>query len=588
MIRTKIYLLGLVHLFSGNIICHAQNILSNGGFEEGADLPTAPGQLNKCNYWEREGDEETHTADWYHTSSFTGYTGSDGHNASNGFVGILQYEVIQQDIPFSDVPKPGHIPYILEMYIKLDEQFPTGGVSTYWSDSYLRVYLSKQKIKYKSDDYNESCTNDYITHKVSSGPTEEIFSVFLNPNDFEYGNWHRIRKLFYAPGNINDLDKYNWFAIEVTNNLAFQGSYGEQCFDGYVLIDDVSIYSYCDQECAPNLLPVTIYQSANATYGFSAGCQSAPYGAHPATWIIGNAIGYELRVFDGWGGQQYFCSEKNLYGLDNPNITAQEPSFINPWFVTWNGINDQGNFLVDDVYAYELIIYNCNGTFVKNGTITKVGDCGTNPIIVEDCFTDNSSAYDLDWCCPYCRTLTLAEPYGNEQYKAQSCIVCQDNFYPPTGYNTEVRAGDYVRLSHGFHAFYGSTFHAYIEECAVPQFRGTKIGLPWQYQAIRDTSHWELNYINEDNFSTLSEQNNITDYFSLNPNPNEGEFVIQWLGVGLQSIEVYDIVGSRVFYDEDLSGYSVDIQLDNLTSGTYLVKVIGQTQEIKTERIVIY
>jgi len=88
----------------------------------------------------------------------------------------------------------------------------------------------------------------------------------------------------------------------------------------------------------------------------------------------------------------------------------------------------------------------------------------------------------------------------------------------------------------------------------------------------------------------LNNENSISVY----PNPNNGQFIIQFNGVikDVYTIEVRNILGQTV-YDEEINisgGPSVWIQMDlsNLNRGAYLLNVINSTSERTHKLIVIH
>jgi subtilisin-like proprotein convertase family protein len=98
---------------------------------------------------------------------------------------------------------------------------------------------------------------------------------------------------------------------------------------------------------------------------------------------------------------------------------------------------------------------------------------------------------------------------------------------------------------------------------------------------------WSINLCNTQPLST----NEITlQDFALFPNPNKGNFTVQFNSTSNNEIkiDVYDISGRRVFENnyENTGLFSQNIQLNNLQSGVYLVNVQdGNTKEVK--RIII-
>ena len=98
---------------------------------------------------------------------------------------------------------------------------------------------------------------------------------------------------------------------------------------------------------------------------------------------------------------------------------------------------------------------------------------------------------------------------------------------------------------------------------------------------------WSINLCNTQPLSTS--ENTLQD-FVLFPNPNKGNFTVQFNSTSNNEIKinVYDISGRRVFENnfENTGLFSQNIQLNNLQSGVYIVNVQdGNTKEVK--RIII-
>ena len=88
----------------------------------------------------------------------------------------------------------------------------------------------------------------------------------------------------------------------------------------------------------------------------------------------------------------------------------------------------------------------------------------------------------------------------------------------------------------------------------------------------------------------MSTSENILQNFAIYPNPNKGDFTVQFNSSSNNEIkiEVYDMRGRRIFDNnyENTGLFRQNIQLNNLQSGVYLVNVQdGKKKEVK--RIII-
>lgn len=73
------------------------------------------------------------------------------------------------------------------------------------------------------------------------------------------------------------------------------------------------------------------------------------------------------------------------------------------------------------------------------------------------------------------------------------------------------------------------------------------------------------------------------------PNPSNGEVTLSNLqNTNLKKIEVYNILGAKVFSKNDLSNINtVPLNLKNLNKGIYLLKMISDENKVKTQKLVI-
>ncbi len=72
---------------------------------------------------------------------------------------------------------------------------------------------------------------------------------------------------------------------------------------------------------------------------------------------------------------------------------------------------------------------------------------------------------------------------------------------------------------------------------------------------------------------TLSSDNFIQENFSISPNPASTYVQIENSSLPINSIELYDLLGQRVFYQNYNSLNQVQVQLEALKAGLYMVKI---------------
>ncbi|WP_395053942.1 T9SS type A sorting domain-containing protein [Flavobacterium sp.] len=149
-----------------------------------------------------------------------------------------------------------------------------------------------------------------------------------------------------------------------------------------------------------------------------------------------------------------------------------------------------------------------------------------------------------------CPTLTLtSEPNsGLFTYQNYSTITTQTNYsIDLLSQNISLRASDYITLKPNTLIKTGSTFSAKIQSCVL---------------AAKNS--------NSSNFEEEAINSKVVKLF---PNPNEGSFTVLFnKEMKNTNIVVYDIFGKLVF-NTLFDGTSLDLNIPNITSGLYLVKI---------------
>lgn len=130
----------------------------------------------------------------------------------------------------------------------------------------------------------------------------------------------------------------------------------------------------------------------------------------------------------------------------------------------------------------------------------------------------------------------------------------------------------YIELNDGFEVEEGGIFEAQTQLCClsweIPRLLGEFEDEP-QYEH----SHNTLSVVRESNFQIV-------------PNPNNGTFTASWSGTDMQSIAVYNLLGSQVYSSEKFNNSSIDIVISQ--PGTYIVRAQSKEGITKSERVVVY
>jgi hypothetical protein len=82
-------------------------------------------------------------------------------------------------------------------------------------------------------------------------------------------------------------------------------------------------------------------------------------------------------------------------------------------------------------------------------------------------------------------------------------------------------------------------------------------------------------------YETLGDHRAIT----VSPNPGQGAFTVKSEGMHMQKIDIYDILGKKV-YSSRIEHGEIKVSLD-VPAGVYMVKVSGTGGEVTTRKIIV-
>ena len=134
------------------------------------------------------------------------------------------------------------------------------------------------------------------------------------------------------------------------------------------------------------------------------------------------------------------------------------------------------------------------------------------------------------------------------------------------GANVTFTAGDYINLKDGFYVS-GGDFHAVIDE-----------NLP--VPAICFTNNGQNGGNRVQQQATLQSGN--SNYITVAPNPNQGNFTIYINGFNsISSVSIFDLTGRLIYYNNELHEKNHEVQLVTNIKGLMITKIVddkGQTQ----------
>ncbi|NQY11546.1 MAG: T9SS type A sorting domain-containing protein [Flavobacteriales bacterium] len=176
--------------------------------------------------------------------------------------------------------------------------------------------------------------------------------------------------------------------------------------------------------------------------------------------------------------------------------------------------------------------------------------------------------------------------------------VTTDQNFPETSTDVVLRGGKQVKLLSGFSVTAANNVHIYFEP-----FECTGTDTDPQYKSLLNTSNLESemerfykefdkeNVLYEEHLAKLeaeSVEQDIANVLVVYPNPSNGQFIVK-IDHDLNRIETLQIVDNvgRVVYAESNPQYSNQINLGEVASGIYHVRVISGTQVFEGETIVI-
>lgn len=554
-------------LFLYATISISQSYIHNSGFED-INIPINPNYEKSYSFlqvWEDDMKEESchgddngfeydpvylHSPDWFHTSlrPIEEFVNGDYYpiNPNTGFAfsGMGSGEIIQQKFFNSNPLQEGS--YILTFYIRLLKNSDLGfGGDFQYSNINLKVFLAKNKIKYKIDNCGYwcstcTCEDNHIEYcKKTDGISQDIdeyANLTLSLNSYPLGYWHKVTLNISVTQN-----DYDYIGFELQDN---------EC-DAYVLLDDISLEEGCVNGCSgtDDFKNITIneYHSANNPFRVNG---------------LNNISNVSLKISQG-------AQELWSRSINNP-----------PDIIAWNGRDDSGNEVAAAWYNYELIATNDCGSKTYTGLLTK-SNCSPDDTQPSPYFQYNSVSKPFDPCCEsdiYLENQMLVQDKtlaGPLLYKGINSVITGPNVYVPSVNNNNVvfEAGNNIYLNPGLYIEQGAQFVARIVPCdfnkEAVQSGPTNI-LSTNQDA--DTGIITDKIVQTENSNEIEETETV---FTIAPNPFEGNTLIKFSVSKKEQVKLFvsNIYGNLLVMlidtELDAGDYSVVYESKGMAPGMY-------------------
>lgn len=611
-------------LFFLNIsLISASEYVKNGDFESYYSLPggnhlfnnyvtdwtssTCNGQIYICNNVYT--DPYLHSPDYYYNSplhneytvSVNPYTILPSHSGA-AFAGLSDYEMIRQEL---NSPLTGMHQYIFRMYVHSGE---VGIEASNWDNSLSRlvIYLSKDEIVYNDNGGNCDsqnlcdCTTDYRTVDGSNS-TQAIYSISLSDVTFSnYTNdWVLVEFIFTCPENnafLGSSQVFNWIGIDLSLNSVPTGP--GQCYQSYILVDDVSITDLCDNFCV-NGGALSFGYYNNSTFVADSWVNvigMAPNNVFQAfNTYITNATYVFFEVYSNASQPMFTAEYMDPLGLHNPGY----PDFL----LLWDGKLNNGNCLTAaDVYNARLIIRNCNREFNEIISITlwdpPPGGCHSIPGIY--------SANAPRNCCPQNATIDNVNYTADARTDVQDYINIAQNGPVSFANNVNVKfhAGNVINVGPNYIANPGANVEMKIVPCGTRMFsnvdsdnnetrngQGTAENTSLM-SSVNNLSSYREEFLKSSmgpahpiESTTLNQTNDFT--FIVKPNPGNGFFTILFKDFysNSKTISITDAIGNIVSSIDNVKNNFLEIDLSSQPQGIYFVKVT-EGEKVMMKKIV--
>lgn len=420
----------------------------------------------------------------------------------------------------------------------------------------------------------------------------------------------------YVSNDGNDINAYNYYVTESNNN-------GKSCYAGCVAVAMGQIMNYwkypvympkrleqfdwCNMSDELNTYSENYEQERNAIAGLLRDCGTSVNMIYCYDGCESGASYREaLEAFKKYGFSNVVIEEKELFS-GWKQLLKDELDLGRP--VYYSG--GEHAFICDGYDSDNMFHFNWgwNGDYDGWFKVRKLNpgdyDFDTDEIIIRNIYPDVNQDYcnfSLDLSSHYDNYYSdgynsYLRPYNNIPQTATVLrSVPNLSSYPsswrtiPAGATSEYVAHEEIILQDGFVAEEGSNFHAHIEPCLSCD----------DDVAMTSTGHNDNDrrYTNDDNhgniilvddnqkISTLSQSRESLHGITIYPNPTNDMFNVSFNNPEecMKQITVINHQGSIVV-NKDNPNDNV-INMNNLSSGLYIVKIISDKENVYFDKVI--
>ena len=604
----KNFLLIIIYIFFYGIVL-SQNRLHEGDFEGGASVWGCPhyDDINyRFNHWKTEfsnmalykkrpfaikiwqsagsnSQEPPCPCGAYHSPDYRGAV----NNPQGYYIGILQYELIQQKLEGSDKLEEGKF-YKVSCKINVPEFFNGDNHVTENSERYIIFFLAKNRVHYKRQgrEFSGNSDGENICNATNLGfgfihpynskykeydTNDTILIKKIRLNDFSYNTWYDVSFAFKMPEE--GLNKHNWFVIDCTDD----GSCGDYFCTNYTYIDDIVLEEtdHCNTEnpCSPtdgNITPNWI------------------------RWV--DSENYSDLVIDGLENVFQATNIKihDIPGVELINLPDKYcPSGID--YVHWDGKSSVGGVLAAGSYIWEMDLKNDCEEKHLTWPFSYLSPNNYYPS-AGDNFVCNQSIIQPILCCEAEPNILIEnetiEGAGEVLFHAVNNITIINTLIKSSAKDVTLKAGNNIILEPGFETEDGANVEMSIEPCESKQNQ------PKDSLADKKTENKILNeqfLTKSEDISVESENNSqFQDTFNIYPNPADNYIEISVNVNCSKNNEILKIsisgISGKMYYNKQFN--TVDnyffgkINISNYPSGIYFITVTGN-QFSETKKMIV-